>query len=167
TLTDNNGRKVDFRQVILIMTTNAGAQQMASGGIGFGAKEESGSSKGAIERIFAPEFRNRLDAIVTFQHLPMEVIEQVVEKLIAELEEQLKAKKVRVELDAEARRWLAETGYDRKHGARPLARLIDREIRRPLADDILFGDLKKGGVVHISVKKNVLSLKSISESNTP
>jgi ATP-dependent Clp protease ATP-binding subunit ClpA len=149
TLTDNNGRKADFRNVILIMTTNAGAFELERGGIGFGDGATSGDGSEVIERTFPPEFRNRLDGWIRFAHLSPPVIEQVVDKLIAELEEQLTAKRVSLSLTDRARRWLADNGYNRRFGARPMGRLIDREIRRRLADEILFGQLAAGGEVII------------------
>jgi ATP-dependent Clp protease ATP-binding subunit ClpA len=151
TLTDNNGRKADFRNVMLIMTTNAGAKEMDSNHIGFGAAASASDNKQSLERAFAPEFRNRLDALITFSHLSPHVIEQVVDKLIIELEAQLSAKRVTLELTPEAKRYLATHGYDRKFGARPMSRLIDTEIRRRLADEILFGALQHGGNVKVAV----------------
>ncbi len=153
TLTDNNGRKADFRNVVLVMTTNAGAFLVERGSIGFGETSSGGQQdKQAIERTFSPEFRNRLDAWIRFVHLSPQVIEQVVDKLVAELEDQLYAKRVSLVLTGRARKWLARHGYNRKFGARPMARLIDREIRRPLADEILFGRLTEGGTVTVDEK---------------
>lgn len=159
TLTDNNGRKADFRSVIVIMTTNAGAFQVERGGVGFGNSDSSEDGRKAIETTFSPEFRNRLDAWICFLHLPMPVIEQVVDKLVVELEDQLISKRVTLSLTEPARAWLAKNGYDRKRGARPMARLIDREIRRPLADEILFGKLSSGGEVMVGVGPDGLTLK--------
>ncbi len=160
TLTDNNGRKADFRNVILIMTTNAGAQEMSSKGVGFNPTEAKGTdAKKAIERSFSPEFRNRLDAWVVFGHLSKEVIEQIVDKMTAELEEQLKGKDVTIELSQEARQWLAKNGYDRDNGARPMRRVIDQQIRRKLADEILFGALENGGSANVVVKDGELALE--------
>jgi ATP-dependent Clp protease ATP-binding subunit ClpA len=162
TLTDNNGRKADFRNVVLIMTTNAGAFEMAAGSIGFGSGEgREPDSKAAIEKTFAPEFRNRLDAWIKFNHLTREVIEQVADKLVAELESQLAGKKVSLELTAAARSWLATHGYDRKNGARPMGRLIDRELRRKLADEILFGKLQQGGTVKVDADQDGLTIEPI------
>ncbi len=149
TLTDNNGRKADFRNVILIMTTNAGAFQVERGAIGFGEGSAHEDDKQAIEQSFPPEFRNRLDAWVRFEHLTPIVIEQIVDKGVAELQEQLNGQRVTLVITDHARAWLAINGYHRKFGARPLARLIDREIRHPLADQILFGTLKDGGIVTV------------------
>jgi ATP-dependent Clp protease ATP-binding subunit ClpA len=160
TLTDNNGRKADFRNVVLIMTTNAGAFEMAAGAIGFGNPEGRGTdSKNVIEKTFAPEFRNRLDAWIQFNHLTPQVIEQVVEKLVGELEGQLNSKKVSLDLTPGARHWLAEHGYDRKNGARPMGRLIDRELRRKLADEILFGRLQDGGTVKVDADSAGLNIE--------
>jgi ATP-dependent Clp protease ATP-binding subunit ClpA len=151
TLTDNNGRKADFRNVIIVMTTNAGAQELARAKIGFGAGITTGSPKAVIERMFAPEFRNRLSATIEFAPLPPPVIEQVVDKFLAELQERLNANKVTLEVSTEAKKWLAERGYDTRFGARPLARLIENEIARVLADDVLFGKLSKGGKVKVDL----------------
>jgi ATP-dependent Clp protease ATP-binding subunit ClpA len=163
TLTDNNGRKADFRHVILIMTTNAGAREMSSKALGFMAGPPSTSERGkaAIERTFAPEFRNRLDAWISFDSLPPEVIRRVVDKLTAELIGQLVEKKVKLELTVAARDWLAEHGFDEKFGARPMARLIQNELKKPLADEILFGRLKKGGGVKVVVEEGKLALQIV------
>ncbi|MBT6435479.1 MAG: ATP-dependent Clp protease ATP-binding subunit ClpA [Deltaproteobacteria bacterium] len=159
TLTDNNGRKADFRNVVLIMTTNAGAFEMETGSIGFGSKSSStDDAKGAIERTFTPEFRNRLDAWVPFTHLEKSTIGMIVDKMVAELEDQLSEKRVVLDLNDEARNWLGDRGYDRKFGARPMNRLIDREIRRKLADEILFGSLQSGGTVEIQANGDELEL---------
>jgi ATP-dependent Clp protease ATP-binding subunit ClpA len=163
TLTDNNGRKADFRNVILIMTTNAGAAELARGAIGFAGSGRGaanpGAEKEAVERTFAPEFRNRLDAWIPFSPLDAEVIRRVVDKLVGELHDQLAAKKVGLHLTPAARDWLAEHGYDDRNGARPMTRLIDREIRRRLADEILFGALQKGGDVKVGVREGELDLE--------
>ena len=151
TLTDNNGRKADFRHVVLIMTTNAGAESLAKRSIGFSDQDQTTDAMEAIKRYFTPEFRNRLDAIVQFGALSKEVIEQVVHKFIAELQGQLDDRKVSIELDDSAMRWLAKRGYDKTMGARPMARLIQESIKRPLADAILFGDLAGGGSVSVTV----------------
>ncbi len=159
TLTDNNGRKADFRNVILIMTTNAGAREMSGALLGFGAQSNVGKGKEAIEKMFSPEFRNRLDAMITFNSLSMEVIEKVVDKFIMELDEQLNEKKVFLHLTAKARRWFAERGYDPTFGARPMARLIQNEIKRVLADDILFGKLQNGGKVTVDENEGKLTFE--------
>jgi ATP-dependent Clp protease ATP-binding subunit ClpA len=152
TLTDNNGRKADFRHVILVMTTNAGAQEISARRVGFGSDHSApGTARNAIERTFSPEFRNRLDAWVAFDSLPPEVILKVVDKMVKELEAQLAEKKVRIELTADGRAWLAEHGFDRKMGARPMARLIQNEVKKPLAEKILFGELHDGGSVRVEV----------------
>ncbi|HSK31005.1 MAG TPA: ATP-dependent Clp protease ATP-binding subunit ClpA [Candidatus Limnocylindria bacterium] len=149
TLTDNNGKKADFRNIVLIMTTNAGAREMSGTPIGFGARSNVGKGKEAIEKMFSPEFRNRLDSIITFNPLSSENIERVVDKFIIELDHQLNDKKVFLHLTPKARRWFAERGYDPTFGARPMARLIQNEIKRVLADDILFGKLQNGGKVEV------------------
>ena len=150
TLTDAVGKKVDFRNVVLIMTTNAGASDNQKNSIGFGREKVSGEDEVAIKRLFTPEFRNRLDAIVTFRQLKPEVISQVVQKFILQLEMQLADRNITIELTDEAGKWLAENGYDELYGARPLARVIQENIKKPLADEILFGKLVRGG--HILVK---------------
>ena len=159
TLTDNNGRKADFRNVILIMTTNAGAREMSGAPLGFGAQSNVGKGKEAIEKMFSPEFRNRLDAMITFNSLSMEVIEKVVDKFIMELDEQLNEKRVFLQLTTKARRWFAERGYDPTFGARPMARLIQNEIKRVLADDILFGKLQNGGKVTVDENEGKLTFE--------
>jgi len=150
-LTDHHGKQVDFRNVILIMTTNAGAADMAKPAFGFGKTKREGEDLEAINRMFSPEFRNRLDAIVPFGHLPQEVIRQVVDKFIAQLEMQLGDRNVTIELTDEARSWLVENGYDEMMGARPMARVIQQHIKTPLADEVLFGRLKGGGTVRVVV----------------
>ena len=157
TLTDNNGKKADFRNIILIMTTNAGAREMSGSPLGFAAQSNVGKGKEAIEKMFSPEFRNRLDAMVTFNALSPEVIERVVEKFIMELDHQLNEKKVFLQLTPRARRWFAERGYDPAFGARPMARLIQNEIKRVLADEILFGKLQNGGKVEVDENEGKLT----------
>jgi ATP-dependent Clp protease ATP-binding subunit ClpA len=152
-LTDHNGKTVDFRNVILIMTTNAGAADMAKAAIGFERSIREGDDKEAIERMFTPEFRNRLDAVIPFAHLPEDVIARVVDKFVMQLEEQLLDRNVTIELSDKARAWLAKTGYDRMFGARPLARVIQEHIKKPLADELLFGALTRGGVVTVDVNE--------------
>jgi ATP-dependent Clp protease ATP-binding subunit ClpA len=154
TLTDNNGRKADFRHVIIVMTTNAGAQEMARPSIGFTNPDNASDGMEAIRRMFTPEFRNRLDAVIQFSGLDLVTIERVVDKLIVEVEMQLEQKGVTVTLDDAARRWIAEKGYDPKMGARPMARTIQEHIKRPLAEELLFGRLVGGGSVRISVAKD-------------
>ncbi len=152
-LTDHNGKQIDFRNVILIMTTNAGAADLAKAAIGFGNSVRDSDDMEAIERLFAPEFRNRLDAIVPFGNLPPEVVYQVVQKFVLQLEAQLADRGVTFDLSEEAIRWLAEKGYDSRMGARPLARVIQQHIKQPLADEVLFGTLKGGGTVKVTVEK--------------
>jgi len=160
TLTDNNGKKADFRNVILIMTTNAGARELSSGGVGFRNQAETkGQAKGAIERTFSPEFRNRLDAWVPFKSLEFDVIKSIVDKFINELNGQLVEKRVIVKIDDSAREWLANNGFDARYGARPMSRLIHEKIKQPLANEILFGKLVDGGTVLVKEKNGELELK--------
>jgi ATP-dependent Clp protease ATP-binding subunit ClpA len=152
TLTDNNGRRADFRNVILLMTTNAGASEMSRTSIGFTKQDHSSDGMEAIRRMFSPEFRNRLDAIIPFAPLSPQVIVSVVDKFLVELQAQLDDKKVFIEVDEAARAWLAEHGYDEKMGARPMHRLIQEQIKKPLAEEVLFGALAaNGGEVKVSV----------------
>ncbi|MDP9809261.1 ATP-dependent Clp protease ATP-binding subunit ClpA [Rhizobium tibeticum] len=169
TLTDHNGKKIDFRNVILIMTTNAGASEMAKAAIGFGSSKRTGEDEEALTRLFTPEFRNRLDAIIPFAALPTEVIHKVVQKFIMQLEAQLSERNVTFDLHKDAIAWLAEKGYDDKMGARPLARVIQDVIKKPLANEILFGKLRKGGVVNVTVGpkedgKPGIILEAVSDS---
>ncbi|MFD1344150.1 ATP-dependent Clp protease ATP-binding subunit ClpA [Litorisediminicola beolgyonensis] len=159
TLTDHNGRTVDFRNVILIMTSNAGATEQAKAAIGFGRDRREGEDTAAIERTFTPEFRNRLDAVISFQPLPKQVILQVVEKFVLQLEAQLLDRGVTIELTKPAAEWLADKGYDDKMGARPLGRVIQEHIKKPLAEELLFGKLAKGGVVKVAIKDGKLDLQ--------
>ncbi len=159
TLTDHNGRSIDFRNVVLIMTSNAGASEMAKAAIGFGRDRREGEDTAAIERTFTPEFRNRLDAVISFASLPKETILQVVEKFVLQLEAQLMDRHVSIELTTAAAQWLADKGYDQKMGARPLARVIQEHIKKPLAEELLFGKLAKGGLVKVGVLKGEISLK--------
>ncbi|PPD16811.1 MAG: ATP-dependent Clp protease ATP-binding subunit ClpA [Methylobacterium sp.] len=152
-LTDHNGKEVSFRNVILIMTTNAGAADMAKSAFGFTRARREGEDQEAINKMFTPEFRNRLDAVVPFGHLPKEVVAQVVDKFIAQLEAQLADRHVTISLTDEARQWLVENGYDEQMGARPMARLIQTAIKTPLADEVLFGKLKGGGVVRVITRE--------------
>ena len=163
TLTDNNGRKADFRNVVIIMTTNAGAQEMDRTSIGFTEQDNSTDGMEVLKRMFTPEFRNRLDAIVQFGSLPISVVKTVVDKFLTELQAQLDDKRVTLEVDEAAREWLAREGYDEKMGARPMQRLIQEKIKRKLAEDLLFGDLSKtGGTVQISVEDGELSVEVLS-----
>jgi ATP-dependent Clp protease ATP-binding subunit ClpA len=157
-LTDHNGRTVDFRNVILIMTSNAGAQEMAKSAIGFGRERRTGEDTAAIERTFTPEFRNRLDAVISFAPLSKDVIKEVVTKFVLQLEAQLIDRNVHIDLTAEAAAWLGEKGYDDKMGARPLGRVIQENIKKPLAEELLFGKLVKGGTVHVGVKDDAIHL---------
>jgi ATP-dependent Clp protease ATP-binding subunit ClpA len=150
-LTDTNGKKIDFRNVILIMTTNAGAADAAKFAIGFAGGKKSDETDQAIKRMFSPEFRNRLDATVSFGGLTPEIIDRIVEKFILQLEVQLADRGVTFELDVEATRWLAKRGFDDEMGARPLARVIQEHVKKPIADEILFGALKFGGVVRVKL----------------
>src|SRR5690606_4814424 len=150
-LTDHNGKQVDFRNVILIMTTNAGAADLAKAPMGFNRAKREGEDQEAISKMFTPEFRNRLDAVIPFASLPPEVIFKVVEKFIFQLEAQLADRGVTIELSEDATKWLAERGYDDKFGARPLARVIQEHIKKPLADELLFGKLEHGGTVKVLV----------------
>ena len=156
TLTDNNGKKADFRNIILIMTTNAGGREMSGTALGFAHNSNVGKGKEAIEKMFSPEFRNRLDATIFFNSLSPAVIEKVVDKFITQLDAQLNERKVTIQLEPAARTWLAERGYDPQFGARPMARLIDNEIKKPLADEILFGQLQNGGRVRVDEKDGEL-----------
>jgi ATP-dependent Clp protease ATP-binding subunit ClpA len=162
TLTDNNGKRADFHNVILIMTTNAGAREMSDAKIGFqneAASAGRGHGRGVIERTFSPEFRNRLDAWIAFEPLSFETIERVVDKFVGEVRAQLAARNVSIELTEPARRWLAAHGYDKQFGARPMSRLIQTEIKAPVAEEILFGRLQDGGAVHIDAADDKLELK--------
>ncbi len=158
-LTDHNGRQVDFRNVILIMTSNAGASELAKSAIGFGRDRREGEDTAAIERTFTPEFRNRLDAVISFAPLSKEVILQVVDKFVLQLEAQLMDRNVTIELTKAAAEWLADKGYDDRMGARPLGRVIQEEIKKPLAEELLFGQLAKGGVVKVTLKDDKLDLE--------
>ncbi|MCB1378031.1 MAG: AAA family ATPase, partial [Alphaproteobacteria bacterium] len=158
-LTDHNGKSVDFRNVILIMTTNAGAQDLAREAIGFTSSRREGDDQEAIKRLFTPEFRNRLDAVIPFGHLPSDIVRKVVEKFVLQLEAQLSERQVNIELSNEAADWLAAKGYDPQMGARPLARVIQEEVKKPLAEEVLFGKLAKGGTVRILLKGDALNFQ--------
>lgn len=168
TLTDHSGKQIDFRNVILIMTTNAGAAEMAKSAIGFSKTRRVGEDVDAINRLFSPEFRNRLDAIIPFKPLESDVLNQVVQKFVLQLETQLADRQVIFDLSEAAIRWLADKGYDELMGARPLARIIQENIKKPLADEILFGTLKNGGTVHVDVEAGIdgvkLALKSVART---
>ena len=147
--------------MILIMTTNAGASVLAKSAIGFGRDSREGEDEEEIKRVFTPEFRNRLDATVPFSYLPQEVVERVVEKFILELEMQLADRNVHIRIDEDARAWLAVKGYDKSYGARPLSRVIQEHVKKPLADSLLFGDLKNGGEVVVHLKDDALSFEIV------
>jgi ATP-dependent Clp protease ATP-binding subunit ClpA len=165
-LTDTNGRQTDFRNVIIVMTTNAGADRISRASIGFTVQDHMSDASEAIKRIFSPEFRNRLDAIVQFNPLDDRTIAQVVEKFLAELEAQLDAKDVSLEVDEKARAWLAEHGHDLLMGARPMGRLIQDKVKRPLAEELLFGKLEGGGHVVITVEDEDLALRVAAREAT-
>ena len=165
-LTDHNGRQVDFRNVILIMTTNAGASEQAKSAIGFGRERREGEDTAAIERTFTPEFRNRLDAVVSFAPLSRETIMRVVEKFVLQLEAQLIDRGVHIDLTPEAAAWLGEKGYDDKMGARPLVRVIQEHIKKPLAEELLFGRLIKGGFVRVALRDGAIDLQ-VTEPQKP
>jgi ATP-dependent Clp protease ATP-binding subunit ClpA len=159
TLTDNNGRKADFRHVIIVMTTNAGAFEMSRPSIGFTHSDTGADAMEAIRRLFSPEFRNRLDSVIQFGSLDQDTIERVVDKLLVEAEAQLEVKRVSISVDEPARRWIAKRGYDPKMGARPMARIIQEFIKRPLAEELLFGKLVNGGHVEVSLSEDGEKLK--------
>jgi ATP-dependent Clp protease ATP-binding subunit ClpA len=166
-LTDTNGREANFRNVVLVMTTNAGAAQAARRSIGFVEQSHATDAMEIIRRAFSPEFRNRLDAIIQFGALDMEHILRVVDKFLIELEAQLQEKHVSLHVDSEARRWLAENGFDVQMGARPMARVIQENVKRPLADELLFGKLSTGGRVNLSVKDGKLDVTVEADEKLP
>ena len=163
TLTDTNGRKVDFKNVILVMTTNAGADRISRSSVGFTTQDHTGDAMEVIKNIFSPEFRNRLDAIIQFKPLDNKTISNVVDKFLIELQAQLDEKKVSMEVDDSARKWLGEHGYDKIMGARPMQRLIQDKIKKPLAEDILFGKLVHGGHVIVSTESGDISLEILEK----
>jgi ATP-dependent Clp protease ATP-binding subunit ClpA len=163
-LTDSNGKEINFRNAIIIMTSNAGAADVARAPVGFLKIDRAGEDKEAVNRAFTPEFRNRLDAIISFDHLSSDVVAHVVNKFIFRLESQLADRNVTIQLDEKSRKWLIERGYDRANGARPMARLIAEQIKRPLADEVLFGKLTKGGTVKVTVVEGELAF-NISKSS--
>ncbi|MCB1343781.1 MAG: AAA family ATPase, partial [Rhodobacteraceae bacterium] len=165
-LTDHNGRTVDFRNVILIMTSNAGAAEQAKSAIGFGRERREGEDTAAIERTFTPEFRNRLDAVISFSPLGKATIMKVVEKFVLQLEAQLMDRNVTFELSDAAAAWLGDKGYDDKMGARPLARVIQENVKKPLAEELLFGRLTKGGLVRVVLRDDQIALE-IEETDKP
>jgi ATP-dependent Clp protease ATP-binding subunit ClpA len=159
-LTDNNGRKADFRNVIIVMTTNAGSEELSKTSIGFTTQGHESDGMEALKKVFTPEFRNRLDGIIQFNALSIDVIHTVVDKFLCQLQHQLDEKHVSLDVDDEAREWLAHNGYDEKMGARPMQRLIQEKIKKPLAEEVLFGDLAKGGVVTVSVTNDDIVIKT-------
>ena len=166
TLTDNNGRKADFRNIMLVMTSNVGAQEMGRSSMGFTKQNHQSDGTEIIKRAFTPEFRNRLDGIIQFKPLTMDAILRVADKSILELEIILQEKHVTLEITHDARQWLAEHGYDVAMGARPMARLVQEKIKRPLADELLFGKLSNGGHVQVTLKKGELALEIQTETLT-
>ena len=166
-LTDHHGKTVDFRNVVLVMTTNAGAADMASQGIGFGDVSREDASEEAVKRMFSPEFRNRLDAIVPFAYLGRETVGRVVDKFILQLELQLAEQNVDIQFDKESRAWLSDKGYDRLYGARPMSRLIQEKIKQPLAEELLFGKLVHGGEVRVHLKDNDLAFEIVPAAKKP
>ncbi len=166
-LTDTNGREANFRNVILVMTTNAGAAQASRRSIGFVEQSHATDAMEVVRRTFSPEFRNRLDAIIQFGSLDLEHILRVVDKFLIELETQLNEKHVALHVDQDARRWLAEHGFDPQMGARPMARVIQEHVKRPLADELLFGKLANGGHVHLGVKDGALEVRVESDEKLP
>jgi len=166
TLTDNNGRKADFRNTVIIMTTNAGAEEMSRASIGFTRQDHSTDGMEALKKVFTPEFRNRLDSIIQFSSLSLDVVKTVVDKFLVQLQSQLDEKRVVLDIDDDAREWLAEHGYDVKMGARPMARLIQEKLKKPLAEMVLFGALSNGGIVHVSVDGDDIALSIEDELET-
>jgi ATP-dependent Clp protease ATP-binding subunit ClpA len=158
TLTDNNGKKADFRNAVLVMTSNAGTSEMEKEMVGFGDRRDDSRAQGedAVKRFFSPEFRNRLDEIITFEPLSTETMEKVVDKFLREMSGQLKTRKVKAEVSGPARAWLARRGYDPRFGARPLGRLLQTEVKDVLSEEILFGKLKKGGSVVVDLEGDEL-----------
>ena len=166
-LTDHHGKTVDFRNTILIMTTNAGAMDMARESIGFGASSREDAQEDAVKKMFTPEFRNRLDAIVPFSYLPPAVVARVVDKFILQLELQLADRNVHIELDDEARQWIVDRGYDKLYGARPMGRLVQEKIKQPLAEELLFGKLVNGGEVKVRIKDNAPAFEIVPAAPKP
>ena len=164
TLTDNNGRKADFRHVVLVMTSNAGAQEMGRASMGFTKQDHQSDGMESVKRVFTPEFRNRLDSIIQFKVLSPEAILRVADKAIVELEMLLQDKHVTLEINDEARQWLADHGYDVHMGARPMARLVQEKVKRPLAEELLFGKLADGGHVKVILKDGELALEFATET---
>ena len=163
-LTDHHGKTVDFRNVVLIMTTNAGASEMSKQAIGFGRGQKEGEDEEAIRRLFTPEFRNRLDATIAFRPLDQKVVRRVVDKFVAQLEAQLSDRNVTFSLTDGATEWLAREGYDELFGARPLARVVQEHIKKPLADELLFGRLSNGGHVKVFIRGKKLDFEITSDA---
>ena len=163
-LTDSNGRKIDFRNIMLIMTTNAGAEQMSRSSMGFTNQDHTKDSIYELEKIFSPEFRNRLDSVIEFSALDRYSINRVIDKLIIELEQKLEKDQITINLNKKAKSWIAEKGYDNKMGARPLSRIINKYIKKPLANELLYDRLKKGGTVEVSVKKDKVTIDCLRRS---
>jgi ATP-dependent Clp protease ATP-binding subunit ClpA len=159
TLTDNNGRKADFRHIIIVMTTNAGAEQVSRSSIGFTEQDHSTDALQAVKHMFSPEFRNRLDSVIWFDHLDKDTIKNVVDKFIAEIQVQLEKQNVSLSITEAAKDWFAERGYDKTMGARPMGRLIREQLKEKLADELLFGGLENGGSVEVVIKNKELALK--------
>ena len=167
TLTDQNGRKVDFRNTIIILTTNAGASDLAKPALGFNRDKREGDDVEAIDKLFNPEFRNRLDSIISFNSLPDKVIARVVEKFILELETQLDNKNVFIQISEKAAMWIGKEGYDENMGARPLSRLIQEKIKKPIAEQILYGKLSKGGNIKVDLKEDELTFEYLPLKKSP
>ena len=164
TLTDSNGRKIDFRNIILIMTSNAGAEEMSRSSMGFTYQDHSMDGISEVNKLFSPEFRNRLDSIIQFHSLDPHSIGRIVDRLFIELEDKLEKNEIEIELDNKARQWLIDEGYDKKMGARPLAKVINKHIKKPLADELLFGAIQSGGIIKISVKKDKIDLNFLPKN---
>ena len=165
-LTDHNGKTVDFRNVILIMTTNAGAMDVSKKRIGFNSMRSSNDNEEVINKLFSPEFRNRIDSIIHFNHLSKQVVLSIVDKFIIEVEVQLEDKSVSLSIDNQAREYLANKGYDEVYGARELSRIIQSEVKKPMAEELIFGKLAKGGHVKITLKNNDIFLNFSSKQES-
>jgi ATP-dependent Clp protease ATP-binding subunit ClpA len=164
TLTDSNGRKIDFRNIILIMTSNAGAEEMSRSSMGFTYQDHSMDGISEVNKLFSPEFRNRLDSIIQFNPLDPHSIGRIVDRLFIELEGKLEKNQIEIELDNKVRQWLIDRGYDKKMGARPLAKVINKYIKKPLADELLFGAIQSGGIIKVSLKKDKIDLNYLPKN---